>query len=216
MVSSAGDAHRTGPANVVASDVAVGQTQVMQIEPTTDPIEQCDECCFDSRQWNRQDSINTIRHFGDFAAMSIASAENSIVGQRPDPAMWSIGEYIDHMGNSVQLLRTGVEVARDAPGFDVGEIEDCPFGDHVNIDAAEALVRLRTESALMLDTLRKLTDEQWSNGIVASGDTLSVDWMARHIIYDCFHHLADIANIGHRLGGTIELTGSIGRICAPD
>lgn len=181
-------------------------------------LELCDRCGFDSRRWNRQDTVNTIPALAVLARESIAGASPSVLRQRPDGSTWSIGEYVAHAADIICKLRMGIEIARDHPGTDLGLLPDPPFWPvPVEVDVPGAIEALDDASVELADVVGALTEEQWSHSITFNDETLSIDWAARHAIHDVEHHMDDIASIRRQLGdGITTMTGRVDQINASD
>ena len=175
--------------------------------------ETCDQCGFDAAQWNRQDTINTIRCLPTFARHAVSDLPAELESKRPSAGVWSIAEYVDHMREMVFGNRFMVDLALENPGVDLGEAPADP--DERPVVALDtALDGLVGELGQLWERVRNFTDDQWSAHAVLDGKAKHVDWIARHVVHDCLHHVDDIARIRHELGDTIAMEGSLDQISA--
>lgn len=169
---------------------------------------------FDAEQWNDQDTINTIRNLSALATRWIEGLDPETAQQRPDASTWSIAEYLSHIGDVMTLVMGGMQLSIDQPGFVIDELPATEsIGDQRNVEIDQALTRIHDLGRDAVTLLSKLPSDAWSNAIVVDGESLDVRWASRHIIYDAWHHLGDIADIRRRLGdGVPEQSGEIVQI----
>ncbi len=177
------------------------------------PLETCDECGFDAAQWNRQDTVNTIRYLPVLARHAVAGLSPELASQRPTPAVWSIAEYTEHLREMVFGNRFMIDLALENPGVDLGAAPDNP-DEREEVSLEEAVSGLTDELTQLWDRVRQLADEQWAVHAVLDGEAKDVDWVARHVVHDQLHHMGDIARIRHRLGDAVSMDGSLDQISA--
>lgn len=179
--------------------------------PGEGPLEGCDACGFDSARYDRADTISSQRVIPAILAAASAGLDDAALHTRPDPATWSIVEYLDHVREVAFGNRMAIEIALQDPGTDLGEPPEVPVTDTPKIlDRSAVLDAMTAEFGLLDERLSSLTDEEWRTPVVLGGRHHRVGWFARHVLHDGTHHLADIGRIRHGLGlGAGSGTGSI-------
>lgn len=183
--------------------------------PEYPPAETCLECGFDAVEWDQRDTIKTIDHLGDFADLAVAGlARPDVANTRPQPSIYSIAEYVQHMATVLRLNRGGMELATEQPGLDLGDMAFDDADTHEILDLAEQLAQLHDEAAATATFLRSIPDDAWANTLRVNGVDTPTSWAATHVIHDCQHHLHDIAQIRHQLDDTVSLQGSVDQVSA--
>lgn len=176
------------------------------------PIETCDECGFDSRRWNEQDTLNTLHPMGALWRYHLEGLADEVLQQRPDATTWSIAEYADHVREALWSMRFAVDLARQDPGAALPEVPDKPF-DPVprSINIETALDAVTTEGEALAALSRAIGPDRWSAcSVVFDGEERDVGWWLRHGTHDAMHHLHDVGRIRHRLGaGAPSATGLV-------
>ncbi len=165
------------------------------------PRETCEFCGFDSALYGRADTVSSQRPIAPILGSAIEGLSTEVLDRRPDPETWSIGEYVDHIREVAFAIRFVMEAALAEPGVDLGDPPDMGLVPEVRIiDVRGALQRVADEFESIHDLLRGLDDEQWGRTAVIGGEIRTIGWLARHVLHDAFHHLADIGRIRQQFG----------------
>lgn len=172
--------------------------------PNPPPPEQCDQCGFDANQWNHQDTIRTIGSIPALIGLWTEGLDAEQAQKRPDADTWSVAEYINHIGDAVEINKAGMELTLANPGFVINDdLAPGPAGEHQQVDIPQALTRIEDLSVEMSKLLSKVKGDDWSNSIVVGEKVLDLDWASRHVVHDTWHHLVDIADVRARLGDVV-------------
>lgn len=176
--------------------------------------ETCEQCGFDSAEWNDLDTIRTIGGAAALFAHWTVGMTDAARNRRPAPDTWSVLEYQDHTRETLFGLRALCEAALDTPGADLGPaVEPSPPGPVRQLDAAIVAGDLAEESATFSTRLAGLPEAAMDESVVLGGNERSVGWAARHAVHDLLHHLIDVAEIRTALGDRIPTAiGSVARI----
>ena len=180
--------------------------------------DQCDECGFDGAQWSNQDTINSIRRAPELLRQWSAHLSAEQLNARPEPEVWSVTEYIDHLRSTFFGMRFMVELACDSPGFDLGDAPptDPPGAPRV-LDHEACLDGVRIETDALCASLVSLDPDLWDNSVVLDGNRRSITWASRHGLHDLWHHLTDFAAITVSLGaGVSTQEGTVAQISRSD
>lgn len=163
--------------------------------------ERCDECGFDSEQWSDDEALVAVAALPDRWREAVRGLDATHINERPIPTMWSIGEYSDHVRETIFGMRFILDIATTTPGTVLGpppqptfEPEPRPF----DVDVASSA--FAAEIAHLCDRLEQLSPDEWTMTVVIGDDTVDAHWIVRHAVHDVTHHLGDIA----RLRATIE------------
>jgi hypothetical protein len=173
----------------------VGARAVPFPEVTT-PVETCDECGFDGREWTDADAVRAISELPSRYSGALVGLSGADRQRRPIPTMWSIAEYVDHVREVLYAMRFLLDLALDDPGADLGEAATAPFEPEPRrIDVDAALAGLVAEAEQLSGALAAAPSGVWTSQVVMNGDELDVHWIARHAVHDSTHHLGDLARL---------------------
>lgn len=162
--------------------------------------EYCDACGFDGSEWNRLDTVNTVRNLAVLPEIWIGSVGHDFANTRTAPDRWSIAEYVDHLREVVFGMRMLTEVALDEPGRDLGpEIGAPAAGEARTVELGPALDGLATEAAAFHGRLLSIDEADWDRSVLLGGVSHSIGWAAHHAVHDTMHHLRDLAAIRDEL-----------------
>ncbi len=176
-------------------------------------IETCDECVFDASRWTRQDAIRTVEHAADLVGFATEGLASELWNTRPEPDIWSIAEYTDHIRQVFEIHRIGCATALETPDLELPAIEPEPVSSKPAAhDPAALLAALDEQGNAVRDLFLGMHGEDWSKGLVVGGFRWSCHYSLTHLCHDLLHHLGDIASIRHALGDTIELHGTVSQI----
>jgi MOSC domain-containing protein YiiM len=178
------------------------------------PLDQCEQCGFDGSEWNDQDTIKTIQHAPGLLELWAAALAADLHNTRPEPAVWSVAEYADHIRETLFGMRFIIDLALSDPVADLGPVPPpSEPGDHRSLNFAASVEAVRTESEALQQTLNRLTADEWSRAVVLDGKQHTTTWASRHAVHDLWHHLTDIARIVTSLGaGVTAQRGTVDQI----
>jgi MOSC domain-containing protein YiiM len=165
-------------------------------------VDACDECRFDGTRWTDQDVLTTLGVLRELWAGHLEGADDEVLQTRPAPATWSIAEYTRHLPDTLWAMRFLADLAKDAPGSDLGHVESPPFDPvPVRVDLDAALRRMREEASQLAASLAAVPTDEWPACTVGfSGDVVDLGWIGRHALHDACHHLHDVGRIRVALG----------------
>jgi MOSC domain-containing protein YiiM len=165
-------------------------------------VERCDECRFDASRWTDQDVLTSLGVLGPLWDGYLEGAEGRVLHTRPNPEQWSIAEYTDHLAETLWAMRFLVEVARQTPGRDLGEVHGRPFDpEPAAVDLVAARVRLVEEASQLVAALTEVAVQDWPAATVGFSDqVVDLGWIGRHGLHDAVHHLHDVGRIRVVLG----------------
>ena len=153
----------------------------------------CPECGLDAKRLDVTATGDAVRAN---ATQWLLALERPSVGQRPDPATWSVLEYACHVRDVFTLFDRRLHRMLD---------ENDPLFDNWDQDAAAIEQRyheqdprtVAEELAAAAETTARSFDavgaDQWQRpGRRSDGSAFSVESFARYFIHDPVHHLHDI------------------------
>ncbi len=156
-------------------------------------IERCDECGFDSEAWTDDEALAAVAALPDRWRDAVRGLDANQINDRPFPSMWSIGEYSDHIRETIFGMRFLLDTATTTPGTVLGpppepafQPEPRPFDVDVAIEAFTA------EITHLVDRLNQLTADEWDMTVTIGDDTVDAHWIVRHATHDVTHHIGDI------------------------
>ncbi len=157
----------------------------------------CDECGYDYDTLPRDELASTIRALADRYGEGLDGFGDALRGH-PLNGVWSILEYCCHLRDVLRVQRERILLAmeEDTPTFAPMRRDERVSEERYNeqdprvvageiVDAADALAAL----------LESLDEAAWNRTGVYSYPTTevrTVEWIGRHTIHECVHHLMDI------------------------
>ena len=165
------------------------------------PAERCDECGFDSEPWTDHDALAAVAALPDRSRDAVRGLDAAQVNTRPIPTMWSIGEYSDHIRETIFGMRFLLDTATTTPGTVLGPPPEPAFQPEPRpFDVDVAISAFAAEITQLVDRLNQLAPDEWDMTVIIGDDTVDAHWIVRHAIHDVTHHLDDI----NRLRSKIE------------
>lgn len=159
-------------------------------------VEVCAECGFDAGVWTDAEAISAIAGLPDRWTQAVDGVSAPDLLRRPNPTMWSIAEYIDHVREVLFGMRFLLDVALNSPGRDLGDAPTPRFDPEPRVvDVQQSLSGLASEARLLADQLEATPRRSWATTVIVGGDELDVHWIARHAIHDPTHHLGDVERL---------------------
>jgi hypothetical protein len=159
-------------------------------------VEVCAECGFDAAAWTDADAISGIEALPNRWSQAVDGLSLSDLLRRPEPTMWSIAEYVDHVREVLFGMRFLLDAALNSPSTDLGDSPAPRFDPEPRvIDVQQALNGLASEARLLSDQLETTPQRAWATTVIVDGDELDVHWIARHAVHDPTHHLGDVARL---------------------
>jgi len=176
--------------------------------------ETCDECGFDSDEWNHTDTIRTLGAAPELVDLWNEGMADGARNTRPVATTWSVNEYVDHLRETFFGHRVLVTVALETPGTDLGPaISESEAGPPRQLESGPTAAEFAKEAEAFTQLLREVTGENWDAVVTLGGEDRSVHWSSRHVVHDLWHHLTDIARIRIALGdATPAQTGTLTQI----
>jgi S-DNA-T family DNA segregation ATPase FtsK/SpoIIIE len=159
-------------------------------------FEKCDECGFIGEKWSDAKATSAIADLPARFADAVAGLNPNELLRRPIENHWSIAEYTDHVREVVFGMRVLLEMVVSQPGIDLGDSHASPFEPQPRkIDVDVALLGLEREATSFLDSLTKLTPNQWDTSVTLDRTDVDPHWIIRHTVHDSNHHLLDIKRL---------------------
>jgi S-DNA-T family DNA segregation ATPase FtsK/SpoIIIE len=160
----------------------------------------CEECGFDYDALPRAGLSATIRALAERYGEGL-EASPDVLRAHPMDGVWSILEYCCHLRDVLRVQRGRVQLAlaEETPTFASMRREERVSEERYNEQdpqqVAAEIVSAADELAVLLESL---DDSGWSRTGVYSYPTTevrTVEWIGRHTIHECVHHLMDIERL---------------------
>jgi MOSC domain-containing protein YiiM len=176
--------------------------------------ETCAQCGFDTTEWNDQDTVSTIRAAHRLVGFWIERVDDVDYNRRPSDEVWSIGEYINHIRETMFAMRLVQSAANADSGIDLGaKIEPASAGQPKTFDRERSCQELKAEVGAFSALLAQLDETAWDDHVVLGGDKRSAQWASRHAVHDLWHHLIDISDVRAAIGdGVVAQLGVLSQI----
>ena len=166
-------------------------------------VEVCEECRFDGAAYTRDDARGTLRATGPRWRWMLDGVEPTFLTRRPEPAVWSVVEYIDHSATIIDvmgwLLHAMTTIAVEpfaSPAGPFATADDAP----TTLVLHDVLARLDANVARLHDEALSLKGDAWNATVVIDDDPRTADDILRHAVHDSTHHLMDGGRVLAALG----------------
>jgi hypothetical protein len=141
------------------------------------------------------------------AATAVAAIESAELRVRPEPATWSVTEYLCHLRDVVITTTIRLHRARteDRPTLEpmLNDLRARRFR-YVDADPHATLAELGRIVGGVSDEIARISADDWARTVTRlPGEERTMRWLVRHAAHECRHHVADIARVGrgnHRRG----------------
>jgi len=160
----------------------------------------CEECGYDYGELPRDELAATVRALGERYAEGL-DASPDVLRAHPLDGVWSILEYCCHLRDVLRVQKGRIQLAlvEETPTFASMRREERVFEDRYNEQdpqrVAGEIVFAGGELAALLESL---DETGWSRTGVYNYPTTeirTVEWIGRHTIHECVHHLMDIERL---------------------
>lgn len=157
----------------------------------------CEECGFDYDALPREELASTIRALGERYAEGL-EASPDVLRSHPMDGVWSILEYCCHLRDVLRVQKGRIQLAlvEEAPTFASmrreERVSEQRYNEQVPLQVAGEIVSAADQLAALLESL---DDSGWNRTGVynyPSTEVRTVEWIGRHTIHECVHHLMDI------------------------
>ncbi len=157
----------------------------------------CDECGYDYDALPREEFASTIRALGERYAEGL-EASRDVLRSHPMDGVWSILEYCCHLRDVLRVQRGRIQLAlvEETPTFASMRREERVSEERYNEQDPQKVEReIVSAAGELADLLESLDDPGWNRTGIYSYPTTevrTVEWIGRHTIHECVHHLMDI------------------------
>jgi SAM-dependent methyltransferase len=160
----------------------------------------CAECGFDAPGLDRERLPDAIRDNATLWEVVLGTDDAAV---RPAPHLWSPLEYACHVRDVNRLFgeRMRLMLTEDAPTFDNWDqdrtaVED-DYGSQDPVKVADEVVAAAEAVAAAYEAV---PDDAWQRtGNRSTGDTFTVDTLARYHLHDLVHHAHDVSHVTKRI-----------------
>lgn len=161
----------------------------------------CEECGFVYDELDANAISGVLRSFGSRYRAALAGADPGAVAVRPEPATWSVVEYICHVRDLLLVQRDRAVLAQveDRPSFARmyrdERVSICRYGAQPISEGLDQLSMAAELCALVFDGLDETV---WARRLVynwpAANET-DLSWLGRHTVHEGEHHLVDVRTV---------------------
>lgn len=158
--------------------------------------ETCDKCGFDGQTFTDAQAIAQLSDLPARWRNCVLDLSSIDAQARPNPTMWSIAEYTDHVRETSFGMRFVLDLALAEPGTDLGEPPEPLFDPEPrDIDVSVALSSFEQEVRNLVDRVVGLSQAEWTSYVLIGGNSVDAHWIIRHAVHDVSHHLGDIERL---------------------
>jgi S-DNA-T family DNA segregation ATPase FtsK/SpoIIIE len=163
------------------------------------PVESCSECGYGYGATSRAGLAAALRDRADAYRPILVGMDEEAVRLRPAPGVWSVLEYCCHVRDllAVQRERVTLALAEDEADFASMRREERVIEERYNEQEPRVVAEeLEGAAGALAGLLESLDDAGWGRtGMYHWPVTKvrSVEWIGRHSLHECVHHLQDIA-----------------------
>ena len=182
------------------------------------PSETCESCRFDGAQYDRRDTLGTLRALAPMWQQTIEGVPDDVLATRPAPSVWSAAEYLAHSADVVAAMGKLLHATLTVDDL---ELPDPPLTPDPAPEAlADALARFAANVQRLHDKAASLDgarDARWHRTARTGDDVVDAAWIVRHAVHDATHHLGDVGRGIHLLGsGAPTQAGAVAQLNVSD
>ena len=156
----------------------------------------CDRCGFEPDKWTDAAAIRELDTMSERWPPVVTGVAEVDLGRRLVRDTWSIAEYVDHVRETMFVMRFLLEVAGDGPEVDLGAIGEPTFdAEPRRIDSSQAMQALWDEVHQLCARLDEVAAALWDASVVLGGRRVDVHWIVRNALHECSHHLGDVSRL---------------------
>jgi hypothetical protein len=161
----------------------------------------CTECGFDGRAFTIEDVRTRLQALPGEIAPLVRAVPSEALGVRPDPATWSVLEYLGHLRDLMAFHRFAIEqaLAHDVPTLEL--VDPDAFVDAAGYAHAdpEDLLGQFARRVERLDALLATLDAAALDRRAGFGDDMiDVRLVMRSAVHEGFHHRGDLVRVAQR------------------
>jgi hypothetical protein len=176
----------------------------MELPPLAGADHECEACALRYRDITPALAVAMIREAPAAYRAAFAGVPDAVVRRRPDPATWSMVEYLCHVRDVAVVVVERLELARaeDHPTFPpLGNDDRAMRLHYIDADVATTLDELADGAMRLAELIESLGDDDWARTASRRpGEERDVRWMVRQAAHECRHHLADIERVQRAAG----------------
>jgi DinB superfamily len=119
-----------------------------------------------------------------------------VLGQRPEPSVWSPAEYACHVRDVIMVYTVRLHRARreERPALEpmYNDLRACRFG-YRDADVPAILIQTKAAAQGLSAEIDRLRPEDWSRTVTRlPGEERTARWLVRQALHEVHHHTADI------------------------
>ena len=153
----------------------------------------CPECGYDAETVQRSAVPALVR---DAMSRFPDALRRPDAAKRPTPATWSPLEYACHVRDVCVVFAERVDLMReqDEPRFANWDQDATALQERYwEQDPAVVSAELDQASDLAATAFTRVRDDDWERrGVRSNGSEFTIDSLARYLLHDLYHHVADL------------------------
>jgi S-DNA-T family DNA segregation ATPase FtsK/SpoIIIE len=179
-------------------------------------VEPCAECGYDYGAAPRAELAGAIGERARSYRLVLLDTDDAAIRAHALPGVWSILEYGCHVRDLLTVQRERVERAlgEDRPDFASMRREERVLEEGYNTQAPSAVAQELEDAAdALAGVLDRLDDTGWERTGIYHWPTTqlrSVEWIGRHTLHECVHHLGDISRYDEDEIAALRGQGTLG------
>jgi hypothetical protein len=167
---------------------------------------QCEECGYDYGTLPRDELAVTLRALAERYGEGLEAA-SEVLRTHALAGVWSILEYCCHLRDVLRVQRERVQLAleQETPTFRSmrreERVSEERYNDQDPRQVAIEIVKAADDLSMLLESL---DEAGWGRTGVYNYPTRqvrTVEWIGRHTIHECVHHLLDIDRLVRAASG---------------
>lgn len=153
----------------------------------------CRECGFDSRTLSIEDGQESIDTLSTRWKRMVASTNERLIAQRPQPQRWSSAEYTVHITKILRGVDNALARIFSEDNPKIADSQSHPTPAESSQSAVELLNDLTQVAADLVDRARTASDTDWSRTATSPGGfAVDARWVFFHGVHEARHHLKDM------------------------
>ena len=163
----------------------------------------CEACGIRYADLTVAEALDTVAGLPERYAAAVAAVPASERSVRPEPAVWSVAEYVCHVRDvfvsfTIRLYRVRTE---DRPALEpmYNDLRAARFG-YRERPLPPVLDELAAAVAGFAEEARRVRTDGWERtGSRRPGEERTARWLVRQALHEGVHHLADVSAVAARV-----------------
>jgi hypothetical protein len=155
----------------------------------------CPVCGVDEGRLGLDDALDTIRTLGRRYREAVAGVPPEAVLREPAPSEWSMGDYVAHVREVLELLAADLDIALDQHRPQLRDPDAATSSRPRSTDLTDDLNGLDAAARSIAARGARTSQLAWDRPFEVDGVERPARWIVQHAAHEGAHHLRDLERV---------------------